>query len=121
MPGVTDFRDLIVWQRSVDFAVEVYRLTRRFPPDERFAMTSQLRRAAISVSSNIAEGSARDSLKDRRHFYGTSRSSLKESESLILVGQRLEFLTEAESEVALGYADETSRLLTRLRQSLRGR
>jgi four helix bundle protein len=118
MPAVRDFRDLIVWQRSVDFAVEVYQITRAFPADERFGVTAQLRSAAVSISSNIAEGSGRSAPKDRRNFYGISRGSLKESESLLLVSQRLGFVTEPACAVALGFADETSRMLTRLRQNL---
>ena len=121
MPPVRDFRDLIVWQRSVEFAVEVYALSRQFPADERFGLTSQLRRSALSVSSNIAEGSGRGSLRDRRNFYGMSRGSLKESESLLLVSQRLDFVSEARCRSAMAFADETSRMLTKLRQQLRDR
>jgi four helix bundle protein len=121
MPIVRDFRDLTVWQRSVDFAVEVYRLTRVFPKDERFSLTQQVRRAAVSVSSNIAEGSGRSSLKDRRNFYGMARGSLKEAESLLIVGQRLDFIAESDCESAFAYAAETGRMLTKLRQNLRGR
>jgi four helix bundle protein len=118
MSNVRDFRDLTVWQRSVDFAVEVYKLSRGFPADERFGMTSQLRSAAISVSSNIAEGSARSAPKDRRNFYGISGGSLKEGESLLLVSQRLGFTTESDCATAMSFADETSRMLTRMRQNL---
>ena len=121
MTLIRDFRDLIVWQRSVDFIVEVYGISKRFPGDERFGMTMQLRKAAVSVASNIAEGSGRSSLKDRRHFYGTSRGSLKESESLLLVAERLDYVTAAECATAFGFADETSRMLTRLRQDMRGK
>lgn len=121
MSHVHDFRDLLVWQRSVDFIVEVYSLTRHFPADERFGLTSQVRRAAVSVSSNIAEGSARTTLKDRRNFYGMSRGSLKEAESLLLVSQRLDFVAPPACVTAFGCSNEIGRMLTRLRQNLRGR
>ena len=121
MAHIRDFRDLIVWQRSVDFIVEVYQLTRRFPVDERYGITSQLRRAAVSVSSNIAEGSGRTSLPDRRNFLGFSRGSMKESESLLLVSQRLGFVSETDCERAFGYANEIGRMLTRIRQNIRAR
>ena len=121
MPAIRDFRDLIVWQRAVDFAVEVYRLTRALPEDEKFGVTAQLRRSATSVASNIAEGSARTTLKDRRHFYGTARASLKESESTLIVSTRLGFLSAADCATAMSHADETSRMLTKLRQNMRGR
>jgi four helix bundle protein len=121
MSKIRDFRDLIVWQRSVDLAAEIYLLTRRFPADEQRGLTSQLRRAAVSVSSNIAEGSARTTLKDRRNFYGISRSSLKEVESLLYVSQRLRIVQDVDCDVALAQADEIGRMLTRMRQNLRGR
>ena len=121
VPKVNDFRDLIVWQRATDFVVEVYRLTQAFPTDERFGLISQLRRSAVSVSSNIAEGSGRTTLKDRRHFYGVSRGSLKEAESLIYVSQKLGFVTDAACTKALALANETGRMLTTLRQNLRGK
>ena len=121
MTSVRDFRDLKVWHRAIDFAVEIYRLTIAFPREERFGMTAQLRRAAVSVSSNIAEGSSRTTLKDRRNFYGMARSSLKEAESLMLLSQGLDFIRKVDSDRAMALATETGRMLTKLRQNLRRR
>jgi four helix bundle protein len=121
MTPIRDFRDLIVWQRSMDFAVAVYALARRLPKEERFEMAAQLRRAAVSVSSNIAEAAGRSTKKDRRHFYVISGGSLKECESLLLLAQRLGYLTETDGADAFALCDETGRMLTRLRQKLTGR
>ena len=90
------FRDLPVWQRSVDLADQVYTLSSRFPSAEQFGITSQLRRAAVSVSSNIAEGSGRDTTPDLRKFLSCSRGSVKETESLLLVSERVQLASVEE-------------------------
>ena len=118
---IRHFRELIVWQRSIDLIAEVYRLTRQFPADERFGITSQLRSATVSVSSNIAEGSGRAATKDLLHFVSMSRGSIRESESLLLVSQRLDFLTPDAAAAAMGLTDEVSRMLASLRSSLQRR
>ena len=116
---VKSFRDLVVWQRSVDFIEEVYRVSTRFPADERFGLTAQLRRAAVSVAGNIAEGSGRFTSRDYLNFISHSRGSVKEGESHLLVAERLEFVTKADIERALGFSDEISRMLFSLRTSIR--
>jgi four helix bundle protein len=73
------YRDLLVWQKAVAMVTEVYRATQKFPREEVFALTTQLRRAAVSVPSNIAEGQGRLSRKDFRHFLGQARGSLLEN------------------------------------------
>src|SRR5215208_1760808 len=99
---VQSYRDLIVWQKSVDFIDEIYRLSRKFPEDERYAMMMQIRKAAVSISSNIAEGSGRFTSRDYLNFLSQSRGSVKESESHLLVATRLDFITEASVSRALG-------------------
>jgi four helix bundle protein len=86
------FRDLEVWQKAVDLAADVYTLTRRFPAEERFGLTAQLRSAAVSISSNIAEGNGRGSRKDYVRFLMNSKGSLNEVYSLLAVAQRLEIM-----------------------------
>src|SRR4051812_43855003 len=112
------FRDLPVWQRAVDLAEEVYGLSSRFPSDERFGITSQMRSAAVSVSSNIAEGSGRGTTPDLRRFLTYSRGSVKETESLVLVSTRLRFASDLEVARVLSLADEVSRMLFGFRASL---
>jgi four helix bundle protein len=112
------YRDLPVWQKAVDLAEVVYDLTNRFPRSERFGITSQMRRAAVSVSSNIAEGSGRATTPDLRRFLSYSRGSVKETESLVLVSTRLRFVSLAEIEQVLGLTDEISRMTLGLRRTL---
>ena len=84
---VRNYRDLVVWQRAVDFVAEIYRITARFSRDERFGLTAQLRRASVSVCANIAEGSGRATSRDLLNFLSHARGSLKEAESMVLVAQ----------------------------------
>jgi four helix bundle protein len=115
---VRDFRDLIVWQRAVDLAVEAYTLTRRFPPEERFGLTAQLRRAAISVSSNIAEGNGRNATKDYVRFLAIAKGSVNEVRSLLAVCNRLKLTTAGEVSSIEAMLDEVSKMLAALRASL---
>ena len=80
------FRDLIVWQRAVQMTVSVYRLTAHFPREELYGLTSQLRRASVSVASNIAEGYARTSQGEYKHFLGMARGSNSEVQAHRLTG-----------------------------------
>ena len=118
---VTNFRDLIVWQKSVDFIDEVYGISARFPLDERYGLTRQVRAAAVSVAANIAEGSGRFTSRDYLNFISQGRGTLKEAESHLLVAGRLEFVTASGAARALGLADEISRMLFQLRESIRRR
>jgi four helix bundle protein len=116
---VRSYQDLIAWQRSVELAQEVYRLTTSFPDEERFALTTQLRKAAISVSGNIAEGSGRFTSRDLLNFLSHSRGSTKETESHLLVAVAVSLTTESKAARALELTDEVSRLLYGLRASIR--
>jgi four helix bundle protein len=118
---INDFRDLEVWQRSVDLAVEVHRTTRQFPREERFELTSQLRKAVVSISSNIAEGSGRSTTKDLLNFLSTSRGSLRETESLLIVSVRLGFATESDMDPLFDLVHRIGRMLTALRKKLRSK
>lgn len=85
-------KDLIVWQKSMDLAVEIYSVTRYFPKSEEFGLTSQMRRAAVPISSNIAEGYGRGSRKELQHFLEFSSGSASELETQLLICQRVELL-----------------------------
>ena len=87
-------KNLEVWKISIDFVCEVYRLTEGFPKAELYGITNQLRRAAVSVPSNIAEGSSRSSANERRRFYEVSRSSLAEIDTQIEIAKRLEYCSD---------------------------
>ena len=116
--GSGNYRELIVWQRAMDLAAAVHRCTRRFPADERFGLTSQIRRAAVSVPSNIAEGQGRGTAAEFRQFLRISRGSLQEVETQLLLAERFEYVTPFEVQPVLNTADEVARLLHRLQASL---
>jgi four helix bundle protein len=90
------YRDLIVWQKARVLVREVYGVTRVFPRDELYRLTSQLRRAAVSVPSNIAEGEARLSRKEFHHFLTQARGSLAELETQVLIARDLDYISQEE-------------------------
>src|SRR5208282_2037783 len=117
-PIVHSYRDLIVWKKSMALVLDVYRSTQAFPKTETYGLVSQLRRAAVSVPSNIAEGQARLSTGEFRQFLGNARGSLMEVETQILVAQDLGYLELVESESLLANAAEVGRILNGLLNSL---
>jgi four helix bundle protein len=116
--AAVSFRDLTVWQKAMDLSVEVYRLSASFPADERFRLTAQVTRAAVSVPANIAEGNARGTRKDYAHFVAIARGSLAETETFLLLAIRLRFLDEARAARAFALASEVGRMLNALRSRL---
>jgi four helix bundle protein len=112
------FEKLDVWQKSVDFAIGVYGLTARFPREERFGLTSQMQRAAVSISSNLAEGTGRSSAKDFAHFIEIAYGSLMEVASQMQVAYRQAWLTQAERDDVYARAEELARMLSGLKASL---
>ena len=97
---VKSYRELVVWQKAMDFAEHVYRVQRSFPAEERYGLCDQLRRAVVSVPSNIAEGRGRDSARDYAHFLALARASLNE------------VMTQLELATRLGYMKPDSGLCT---------
>jgi four helix bundle protein len=112
------FEKLDVWQKAIDFACGVYDVTARFPGDERFGLTSQMRRAAVSISSNVAEGSGRASDKDFAHFIEIAYGSLMEVLSQMHVACRQTWLTPEERAELFAKAEELARMLSGLKASL---
>ncbi len=111
---VRHYRDLVVWQKAVHWVDAVYAATRGWPNDERFGLTSQVTRAAVSVPSNIAEGCARRSTGDFLRFLSIARGSLAEAETQLIIGGRRGYLSAAEEASLLEAADELSRMLSGL-------
>lgn len=112
------FKDLRVWQIAMELALSVYKLTADFPHDERFGLISQLRRAAVSVPSNIAEGYARSTTGEYRLFLGHARGSCSELETQILLAKALHFGKEEHLDEATALCADTGRLLCALMDSL---
>ena len=109
---------LSVWRRSIELVAECYRLSQAFPKQELFGLTSQLRRAAISVSSNIAEGNGRAHRKEYLHHLSISQGSLNEVETLLTISRVLGFSTEESIRAANGFASEVGRMLIVMRRRL---
>jgi len=112
------FEKLDVWQKAIEYADVVYAATRDFPSDERFGLTSQMRRSAVSVSSNIAEGSGRSSNADFSRFVEIGYGSLMESVSQSHIAKSQEFLTQVVFDEVYQRADQVARMLSGLRNSL---
>lgn len=91
---MANFKELLVWQKSVDFVTEIYKITETFPKDETFGLKSQIRRASVSIPSNIAEGNSRRSKPDYLQFLKISRGSCAEVETQLIVSRNLNFLKE---------------------------
>ncbi len=117
-PIIQSYRDLVAWKKAMRLVSSVYRCTQAFPRSETYGLTSQLRRAAVSVPSNIAEGQARLSTGEFRHFLGNARGSLMEVETQILIAQELGYLEQKEIETLLGETGELGRILNGLLASL---
>ena len=117
--SVESYRDLKVWQRSMKLVEQGYTLTEPFPASEKYGLTSQLRRAAVSIPSNIAEGWGHSSQKQYIHFLELARSSLFEIETQIRIANRLGYVNADERDQLLSETDAQSKMLLSLMRSLR--
>ncbi|HSY92167.1 MAG TPA: four helix bundle protein [Candidatus Binatus sp.] len=117
-PIIQSYRDLIVWKKSMSLVLDVYRNTNAFPKVETYGLVSQLRRAAVSIPSNIAEGQARISTAEFKQSLGHARGSLMEVETYILLAQELGYLERDQSEKLLAETTEVGKILNGLLNSL---
>ena len=116
--GSRSYRDLVVWRKSIDLVGRIYSSTRSFPREETYGITSQIRRAGISIPANIAEGQGRNSVGQFRQFRGIAQGSLAELETLLTISRNLEYLTATDSERLLSGCGEIGKLLASLKKSL---
>jgi four helix bundle protein len=107
---VNSHKDLLVWQRSMDLVEAIYRITAKLPASEQFGLTSQMRRSAVSIPSNVAEGYGRQATGEYRHHLSFSRGSLLELETQAMLCVRLKYLTEDELEPVLKEIAEISKM-----------
>ena len=115
---IRSYRDLIVWQKAVDLCVEAYRLSKKLPKEELYALSDQIRRAAVSVPSNIAEGHARHSRKDFAHFLMIAQGSIAELETQLYLAVRMAMLAESDVDYLMPLSGEVSKMLMSLRTKL---
>jgi four helix bundle protein len=120
MEKVINHRDLLVWQRSMDLVQTVYQITAKFPPSEQFGLVSQMRRAAVSIPSNIAEGYGRQATGEYRHHLSMARGSVLELETQFLLCGRLKYLGSEQADSVLADIEELSKMLASLISKLRG-
>ncbi len=112
------YKDLIAWQRSIQMTVAVYKYTAGFPKEETYGLSSQLRRAAVSVASNIAEGYARSSTGEYKQFLGMARGSNSEVQTQLIIARELGFGSSQLLDTAEGLSNEVGRLMAGILRNL---
>ena len=112
--ALKSYQDLIVWQKAMDLSVEIYRVSEAFPNEERFGLISQVRRSSVSIVANIAEGFGRDSKRDFVRYLRISQGSLKETETHLLLSQRLGMVDDKQIKAGLSLSDEIGKMLRSL-------
>ena len=118
MASIRSYSDLVAWRKAMDLVVAVYKATDKLPSNEQYGLTNQIRRAVVSIPSNIAEGQGRSSVNEFARFLSISRGSLYELETQLLIAERLAYLSEGESAGLLRLTDEVGRLLRGLSRSV---
>lgn len=113
-----NYREIKIWQKSRSLVKDVYLLTKKFPKEEMYGLTSQVRRAVVSIPANIAEGAGRGTDKDFSHFLDIARGSLFELETLIILSSDLEFILESQSIEVLEKTTEIFRMLNSFQNNL---
>jgi four helix bundle protein len=112
--GLRTHKDLAVWQKAVDLVTDVYAITKEFPRDELYGLASQIRRASVSIPSNIAEGAARQTKKEFQQFIYIALGSLAELETQLIIAVRLSYCEKKQADVILLKLDEIRRMLSGL-------
>lgn len=116
--GVQKYEDLIVWQKAMDLVVNIYKIVKLLPDEERYTLSDQMKRAALSIPSNIAEGQERNTTKDFVKFLHIAKGSRSELETQLLLCIRLNYLTQEQAETAQNLLTEIGKMLHSLVQKL---
>jgi four helix bundle protein len=117
--SVKTFRDLVIWQKSMNLVTQIYDITKRFPKDEKYGLTLQIRRCAVSIPSNIAEGYGRKSTQDYLRFLQISISSLYELQTQIEIGLNLKYLSNEDFDKVYELSREVERMISSLCKKIR--
>jgi four helix bundle protein len=112
--SIQKYQDLIVWQKSMELAAKVYRITKKLPKEEIYSLTNQMRRAAVSIPSNIAEGQARHSVKQFTHFLKIAQGSKAELETQLLLCVKIEYLSDSDITEIMLLSQEVGKMLSTL-------
>lgn len=114
---IENFTDLIAWKEAQKYALSIYTITKKFPENERFGLTNQIRRAVVSITSNVAEGFGRSTAKDKAQFYAIAKGSLLESQSQLLLAKDLNYVSSVEYGSLEANIIQIARLLSGLMKS----
>lgn len=114
-----DYKKLKVWEKSIELVLKIYKLTGSFPASEQYGLTSQIRRCAVSIPSNIAEGSGRQSEGDFNHFLNISKGSSNEMETQLIISNKLGYLKDDDFGSCLSGIEEIQKMLAGLQRSLK--
>lgn len=118
MNEIKDFKDLVVWQRAMDLVAEVYQVVKKLPKEELYALSDQIRRAVISIPSNIAEGYGRNSSKEFSHFISIAKGSKSELETQLLLCVKIDYLKESDIQNMMYLIDQVGKMLYSLQKKL---
>jgi four helix bundle protein len=118
---MNNLKELKIWVKAIDLSVEVYKVTNDFPSDERFGLTSQIRRAVVSISSNIAEGAGRNSVKEFNNFLGIANGSCYELQTQLIIAHKLGFIASDILNKILTEIDELQKMTYGFQQMLRNK
>ena len=116
---VKNYKDLIVWQKSMDLVIEIYKLVKKLPKEETYSLSDQMRRAVVSIPSNIAEGYTRKSTNEYLNFLSIANGSRTELETQLLICERINYLSEADTEKAFVLIDEIGAIIYHIMTKLR--
>lgn len=119
MGTITDYKDLTLWQKSMDLAEDVYNLVKKIPREELYSLTDQIRRAAVSIPSNIAEGKCRNSDREFNYFLGIARGSCAELETQLLLAKRVGYLAEDDISACVATIFEIRKMIVVLQSKLK--
>lgn len=112
-------KELQIWKKSIDLAVDIYKATKSFPKEETYGLTSQIRRSAVSIPSNISEGAGRNSDNEFLHFLGIANGSAYELETQVIISNKLELIDNSETETLLSQLSEIQKMNYGLMQKLK--
>ena len=118
MNEIKDFKDLVVWQRAMDLVAEVYQVVKKLPKEELYALSDQIRRAVISIPSNIVEGYGRNSSKEFSHFISIAKGSKSELETQLLLCVKIDYLKESDIQNVMYLIDQVGKMLYSLQEKL---
>ncbi|MFZ1808504.1 MAG: four helix bundle protein [Cyclobacteriaceae bacterium] len=116
---MNNYKELKLWQKSVDLAVEIYKVTNSFPKEEMYGLTSQIKRSAVSIPSNIAEGAGRNTKKDFNNFLGISTGSSCELDTQLIIASRIGFIKDSSLQTLQNQIEEIQKMNWALKRSLK--